>query len=756
MDRPIFAFDEIPDALLPRCGGKGASLVRLRRMGIPVPEGWVIPAGADPQKALAALEPLLPREGTWAVRSSALNEDGEKASFAGAYETVTDISREGLEDAVRRVLASGESRRVEGYASALSAEKGGVALVVQRYVPPDYAGVAFTADPVSGSAAVMVGSFVHGAGESLVSGSEDGTEFRMDALRYAYHGPEDFAPWAKPLFRYCRKIRDGWGCPMDVEWAVSGGRLWLLQARPVTTLRRLDREGYRVNGSLAGEYLLTRTNVGEIFMRPLSPATFSVLESICGKLGLPCFIDNVCGQAYMNLSVVCSALVALGVPRKTAFARIRDIAGALPGGVEVPIFPFRRGAFLKRLLGLLKPKKKKKGYGLSAAGRVMDTLKAIREPAALRRFWDEEFTPFMNASLGEIMKGANVLPLFLTRSALVRRCGPALAERLLVGSGGVLDSMKPLLLLQDAAEGRITPAEYASACGHRHADEMELSCPYPYEDPDFPENRIRAHRAAGVDVRAMLEAQGRDFAAAKAEFLARYPRRGTWLARNLEKYGKACAGRERVRSDGVKIFCALRQYLLKAGELTGLGDEVFLLYLEETLALLEGDRSALAHIPARRESMEKYRAWPPFPNLILGRFVPEDWLADPARRQDFCGPAAPEYGGDGIRGFPGAAGKAAGRVRVLRDISEVDSLEKGEILVTAATNVGWTLAFPRAAAVVTDIGAPLSHAAIVAREFGIPAVVGCGSATTLLKTGDWVTVDGALGLVTLADPPERE
>ncbi len=93
-----------------------------------------------------------------------------------------------------------------------------------------------------------------------------------------------------------------------------------------------------------------------------------------------------------------------------------------------------------------------------------------------------------------------------------------------------------------------------------------------------------------------------------------------------------------------------------------------------------------------------------------------------------------------------------GTVRCLRNVEEGAELKTGEILVTAITNIGWTLLFPRAAAIVTDIGAPLSHAAIVARELGIPAVVGCGSATTRLQTGDLVRVDGGRGLVTVLRP----
>ena len=750
MDRAVYTFDEITEELLPRCGGKGASLVRLRRLGLPVPEGWIVPAGVPAAAAAAALSALLPNTGTWAIRSSALNEDGAKASFAGAYETVTDVPAAEVPDALGRVLASERSRRAAAYAGALSAEAASMAVVVQRYVSPDFAGVVFTADPVGGSAAVMTGSFVKGAGERLVSGEENGLPFTMDAFRFRYNGPAELAPRARRLWRYCRRIRDAWGRPMDVEWAVSGGRLWLLQARPITTLRRLDRETYRVNGSLAGEYLLTRTNVGEIFMHPLSPATFSVMETICEKLGLPCFIDSVCGQAYMNLSVVCSALTALGVPRRAVFSKIRDLAGALPEGVEVPCFPFPRGLLLRRLASLLRPgsrERKKGSRGLADAGRVAEELRAVGDRAALRRFWDETFTPFMNASLGEIFRGVNVGPLFLTRSKLVKLCGEDLAGRLLTGAGGVLESMKPLLLLEDVLAGRLSEEEYVRLCGHRHADEMELSRPYPYEDPSFPADRLRAHRAAGTDMHAMLAARQEDFSAAKAEFLARYPGRAAWLARSLRAYGKACAGRERVRSDGVRIFCVLREYLRKAGTLTGLGEDIFLLYVDETLALLAGDESAVSHIPARQKSMKEYLVWPPFPNLILGRFVPEEWLSEPERRLDFYGPGSkvPEEGT--IRGFPGAAGRVTGTVRVLREASLAEDLQPGEILVTAATNVGWTVVFPRAAAVVTDIGAPLSHAAIVAREFGIPAVVGCGCATTLLKTGDRVTVDGALGLV---------
>ncbi len=90
-----------------------------------------------------------------------------------------------------------------------------------------------------------------------------------------------------------------------------------------------------------------------------------------------------------------------------------------------------------------------------------------------------------------------------------------------------------------------------------------------------------------------------------------------------------------------------------------------------------------------------------------------------------------------------------GIVRRIDRMEDGNQIQPGEILVTVTTNVGWTPLFPRLAAIVTDVGAPLSHAAIVARELGIPAVVGCGNATMRLKTGDRVRVDGGAGIVEL-------
>ena len=105
-------------------------------------------------------------------------------------------------------------------------------------------------------------------------------QFTFDAMHYAYNGKAELKPYARKLYGFAVKLRKLYRCPMDIEWAVSRGKVYLLQARPITTLKRFDRDTYQINGSLSGEYLFSKTNVGEIFMCTVSPATYSVLETV--------------------------------------------------------------------------------------------------------------------------------------------------------------------------------------------------------------------------------------------------------------------------------------------------------------------------------------------------------------------------------------------------------------------------------------------------------------------------------------------
>lgn len=753
-------------------GGKGASLKKMCEAGFPVPEGYVILANAwngsvlreEAKNELVHLTEKLPKAYTYAVRSSAVGEDGSEHSFAGAYETKLDVPHDRILKAVETIAASQEAERVKVYAKNRNSREGRLAVVIQRYVEPELAGVLFTADIITGNSGKMMGNYVRGCGERLVSGAENGVPFTYDAMNYAYEGGLELKPYAKKLYQYAVKLRNLYHCPLDMEWAVSGGKLYLLQARPITTLNRFHRDTYEINGSLSGEYLFSKTNVGEIFMCPVSPATYSILEMICESLGVPDFIDNICGQAYCNLSILCSLLVSFGISKKKAYELISDIAGAIPEGVEIPVFPFDRNAFFKKMGTLLFGKKVKFDERISGIpkkefenrmGEIGDRLiEGIRRQPSnkeLKTYWETLCNAYLKRVLSTIMTSLSLKSLLKTRQQLTEIAGEEMANVLCSNSSenGVLESMKPLLALEDVIDGKMTGEEYLRCYGHRSVNEMELACPYPYENPAFLEERIRQHQASGICVHRMKEEQASRHRLAVLEFKEKYPSKSAWLDKKLAAFAKANYKRERVRSQAVKLFCLMREFLQKASELNGVGDDIFLLYFQETLSLLDGDNSVLGVIPSRRQQYQKYCSYPVFPNIIVGRFQPEEWLQNPKRRVDVwqAGEEIPTKAD--IKGYAGASGIVEGTVRILRDPSEAATLEPGEILVTTATNIGWTTVFAKAAAIITDIGAPLSHAAIVAREFGIPAVVGCGNATELLNTGDRVRVDGSTGVVTI-------
>lgn len=797
----IYPLKDVPADRFDVIGGKAGSLARMiSDLSLPVPEGYVLISdacvnGEVREEALAEISDLTTRlspNHTYAVRSSALCEDGSEASFAGQFETLTRVRVEDICSAVMKVAESAASARVEGYTRHIGRDSGEggddtdasacgekteedtpgvsssqavskIAIVIQRFVDPAFAGVLFTSDIITGKDDYLIGNFVRGEGEKLVSGIENAEAFRIGAIRRSYEGPSEMKPYAGKLGKYCKQIRRYYGVPMDIEWAVSKKKVYILQARPITTLRRLNLDTYEVNGTFSGYKMLTRTNVGEIFQKPVTPMTFSALEKINTLIGLPDWLDNIDGQPYMNISVICSMLVSFGMSRKSALNATKDLLGNVPSGVAVPISPFSKRDFFRAMKKIVFPKqksklrKKQKKEMIDKLPEIcrecMDEIRNLTTNPELKAYWDKNLLPKLNDGLASIMgaSGTSLAPLFGTRKKIGRIAGDEMANRLCGGCVGTLDCMKPVLLLEDVLSGKLSKEEYIRTCGHRFTEEMELAAPRPYEDPDFLEARLTEHRRSGTDLHAMQERQQKAFEEALSEFKEKYPGKRKWIDKEIGKFTRANAFREDLRSKGVWIFSVFRDYLRRIGIVNGLGDDIFMLTVDEAFALTEGKTLPVeTRIRERRKTYEEYSSYPSFPMLIVGPFDPVKWLSDPERRSDFyCADISSDVAmPSDVKGFPGAAGKVTGTVRVVTDIDKTDEIKDGDILVTVSTNIGWTLVFPRVSAIVTDIGAPLSHAAIVAREFGIPAVVGCGNATTMLKNGDTVIVDGAAGTVT--------
>ncbi len=779
MSSLLLQFDKLTATEQPSAGGKGGTLARLTQAGYPVPDGFVVLPAAFVGDELSAVaweeikdELARLRAGAgrtaFAVRSSALSEDSAAASFAGEFETVLDVHTDDLvREAVHTVRRSRHSERVRAYSEAKGIEPlHDMAVVVQRLVRADISGVLFTADPVSGSQMRMTGNFVYGFGEELVSGEAEPYTFSLERPKGKYEGPPALDRYAGKLYKLAVRLEKELGCPQDIEWAVADGKLYLLQSRPITTLVGYDPVTGTWNDSLTGDYLWSRNNFGEGRPDVMAPFTFSISDKVWREISIVpgySLAGNICGRFYANVSVSVSVLIATGKSLDAAKEQMAGLLGSVPEELEIPLVPLSRWAVLKAMPKMIRLGMREK-RGTKRVPEYLATMPALckelrqriaetRTASELIDIWHREIYAKLITDIWVAAGSAAPLEnLMKLKRELAELVGESDANTLFSGLSSeeqMLASLGPVVGVARVVEGEMSRREYLDRYGHRGPCEAELSLPRPAEDPDWLDKQLAEYAKNPVDVDALLAKRRAEFEAAWQRLEKRYPKKAPKLRREIDKVGPAARMREAVRDEVTRFLWVERDWALRAGELTGLGEDIFLLTIDEVLDLLAGNDTATQYIPTRKVTYARYRDLPPYPMIVRGRFDADQWAADPDRRNDIFDTTAPvpTSTSNTLSGFAGAAGRVEGQVRVLDGPDQGDQFQPGEILVAVTTNVGWTPIFPRASAVVTDVGAPLSHAAIVARELGIPAVVGCGSATTRLRTGDRVRVDGGQGTV---------
>ncbi|MFE0148807.1 PEP/pyruvate-binding domain-containing protein [Nonomuraea sp. NPDC059007] len=687
-------------------GGKGASLARLSRAGLPVPPGFHITTDAyraftapfrerlgapgarelfaaheiPPDLAaeiLAAYAKLGDGAAAVAVRSSATVEDLPGMSFAGQQDSYLNVHRADLLDAVRRCWASLWNPRAVAYRERNHVPHDDVALavVVQELVDADAAGVMFTADPVTGARGHSVINAAWGLGEAVVGGQVTPDNAVVAGGRVRSYTVADKAvmtvrepggtrerevPAARRSLRVLsdeqvlrlaalgEKIQRLYGTPMDVEWARRGEEFFVVQARPITGLAEEVEEW---NDSLTGQYLWTSGNLGEAIPDVMTPVTWSLvrlfIREAMSASAIPGYrlVGNIGGRFYLNLSIAISAAKAFGMSSR--LGAIEQVFGRIPPGLDVPLLPASRWQLIKALLPMAIRVRRRVAANVKRLRPFLATARSrceelregvglISEPAELAAFWEEALRPYVveTCQMLEAAGRQGGAALVMTRDKLRKMVGDSDAEAMLTGAnaGGELASMGPIIGLDKLARGEIDRAEFAAVYGHRGAHEFEVSVPRPGEDPGWIDRRL-AEVASGA-ARDLLTRQEEARAAAWARFDHRYPRRGAAMRARVDRWNAIVRDREDTRSENMRVFWAMRAFVLRAGELTGLGDDIFSLEIDEILDVLRGGRTPLASIPVRRATYRRYAALPIYPMLIVGPFDPVRWAASPDRRVD--------------------------------------------------------------------------------------------------------------------------
>jgi pyruvate,water dikinase len=726
-------------------------------------------------------------------------EDGAGASFAGQYETFLGVvGVPGVLDAIARCWASLESERVTAYRRRQGVAESNLAMavVVQRLVPAEVSGVLFTRDPCDPEGHAMLVEASEGPGDSVVAGRVMPAQYRLDRNSGAVRDRHDSrterlgGPWLKDeclaeLAKLGRRLEEVFGGPCDVEWAWANGRFWLLQARPITAGSAADRELLR-RGEIAtltalaapGGTVWSRCNLAEVLPEP-TPMTWAIVRRlVSGRGGLGrmyrdlgfepdaglddegCY-DLICGRPYCNLFRE-PGMYAQGLPLVHSFASLKSS----PQNALAPravLDPAGAGwKFWVRLPFFLARSVRTKLRLRQAMRTVADELRRNRFPAFARLTAQEAArdltpvaTPTLLCNLNCWIERtvcdfacAGLKPTVLAtvamhnlEHALVGRLGPqrtgaALGE-LAQGVGSDAEADLPKAI-RDLSAGRIALPQFLEGFGHRGSQEMELAEPRWGEDATDLQRLVQLAGALANE-----RFRTRDWETWKriADEAALPQRRRAKLEEQIRVLRTYLCLRETAKHYFLKGYALIRRMLLELDRRYCLGGAIFYLAPEELTRLAAGEDLSMVIVRRRRQ-----RA------MALSIEVPPVLFSDDL---DAIGRSVVVAGIASFQGISLSGGVAEGPAFILHRPRATNIPPERYILVCPSTDPGWVPLFLQARGLIMEMGGVLSHGAIVAREFGLPAVGALPGILASLQTGQRLRVDGTRGTVTILTPPLR-
>jgi len=878
MDRPlIIPFPGTEQANPAEVGGKAVSLIRMSKAGLPVPSGavltttffepwfdaikasatWARLTEASPKdwrplcselkrhtRTLSmtksqsnALDTLLHEFATptgqehFAIRSSSPEEDLASASFAGGYETQLGIHPNDLEGAVRACFASSLDARVFIYKKehGFDVWSPGIAVVVQRQINSEVAGVGFSLNPVTNDYDEAVIDANWGLGTSVVEGRASPDHFVVNKVEQEVveetRGDKHLSIWLDPeggtterrnyrssertlnnsqlheLTDVIVRIEALYDMPVDIEWAYADAKLYVLQARPVTTCVPLPPELITQPGERRRLYMDAALSKGLTMNRPVSTLGLDAVERMFTRIietwigplehdvapedALHMFTGS---RAYMNLSNLLwltspKMMAKSSSPSDTLMAEIlanvdakRYRAVARPPWVSfrllwlIPrLFWNLRGFFRNALRAIVSPDAVYRTYRERIDAFEAELRKNVDDNLPLdecRRRYEVCLVREFDTLMSVLIAGLISPDLVINRKTAG---GRALAEKLKRGvPGNVVVEMgialhrlsklpdrsefADLTRLMKKIEQRQLSPDFLSAWddflvifGCRGPAEMDLASPRYADDPRLALRQMSFMAVDdGFDPEAVHQRHTEERRQAYEELMHRSGPFRRALLRRICRLNDLFAGSR----DTPKYLLVLSNYAVRKRALTegrrlsregrlDMAEHVFDLTFDDLQEAAEDSTLDLRKIREKRIRFRKKL------DAHVKSFPP---VIDSRGRILRPPPKKDEPGL--LSGMPVSSGVVTGPVKILHTPDE-KSVEKGDILVAYTTDPGWTPLFVNAAAIVLEVGGVLQHGAVVAREYGKPCVAGIDRVTAKLRDGELVEVDGTTGTVRL-------
>jgi len=759
-DRALLTLDQRLEAA--KVGAKAATLSILKFGGYPVPPGWVLPPGDDPAPLLQTAQPA--PEAPLVVRSSAIGEDSLTASAAGQYESFLEItSTPALEQAILRCQGSYNLPGAVQYRQRQGVGDEGMAVLVQRQIPGAFSGVAFSRDPIARQGDAVIIEALPGGANRVVSGRTTPEQYRVwlsdgdlredwrlpDDLSLTVEGEGEIPPRLVQQVAYlARHLEKRFlGTPQDIEWSYDGQTLWLLQSRPITTLLPI----------------WTRKIAAEVIPGFIPPLTWSINRPLtCGVWGqiFTLVLDSRArnldftetatlhnSAAYFNATLLGDIFLRMGLPPESLEFLTRGAKFSKP--------PIK--STLVNIPGLLRLVGRENGLVKAFQNDDRTTFQPLLEDLAAQS--PQTLTP--DALLQRIDRILAVLedvtyynilaPLGFAARQAISKANPSQLDNSQQPDVAATRSLQAIatkarqsLSLDSLSETPDRLLEYLQQSPGGQAVLQEFQAfllHYGYLSSVATDISVPRWREEPRPVQSLLL----QFLQNPSEGvgLASTRRKTSELQRRLDLKGRVAEVYNRLLAELRWSFLALEEPWLRSGVLVQTGDIFFLEFAEIRRLITEDEEALKASIPqrvaARRERWEGDRTQPTVPNLVYGNDPPE-FFPTPITQLPPSGQ---------LRGIGGSPGQMEGTVVILKTLEQIPPLDVRTVLVVPFTDAGWSPLLARVGGLIAEVGGQLSHGAIVAREYGIPAVMNVENATQKLRNGQQVRVNGSTGEVVL-------
>lgn len=754
-------------------GQKAANLSLLKRKGYPVAKGWVLRPGDDPKALVAFLNPS--PQSPLIVRSSAIGEDSQFASAAGQYISILNITnKEKLQSAIIDCQASYLGTNAIAYRRQNHQAETSMAILIQQQIEGEFSGVAFSRDPVDQLDNTVAIEALPGKATTIVSGKLTPQRYRVaipEALSSATvqevetitvtpdNIDSDSSPDAKTIPQeiiesvalLAREMEDLFeGIPQDIEWTYDGEQLWLLQVRPITTLQPI----------------WTRRIAAEVIPGKIRPLPWSINQPLtCGVWGK--IFTIVLGDrakdldfnqtatlhfasAYFNATLLGTIFRRMGLPPESLEFLTRGAKFTKP-----PL-----SSTIRNLPGLWRLLKREwnliQHFERDRTKLFTPILSALSEQT-LTELSATEIIDRIHTILGLLDKATyyNIMtPLsFAIRQGVLKVAETELDHRQIpevvaVSSLAEVASQTRKLL----ATEKITLDSCASLFAHIAENPEGTSIMERFDlwleeygylsevatDIAVPRWRDKSSIPRKMFTQFYFDAQGAKIAQSSSE-IAHQSWKAKLVQKRLNLKGQVGETYNRLLAHLRWAFLALAQQWLNNGLITD-AEDIFLLTLEEIVAIVENTDSSLREkltdvIQTRKQQWQAAEKLTPVPRLVYGK--PQSAVYRPTVVTEK----------DQFQGIGSSAGEIEGIIKVVSNLSQADNINQQTIIVVPYTDAGWSPLLARAGGLISEVGGRLSHGAIIAREYNIPAVMDIDHATQLFHDGQRVRLNGQTGII---------